>query len=238
MAVATPVAMTNAPMVSPAATARARSAQSLDAFAEIARAARGAPEEKRRRLRALSPELVRALGPVVRSSVEKAMRRRRGGRHDIAHDVDDFVQAVHLALFVQHGSALEAWDPDHRRALGLKSFVALIAAREVDSILRSRRRNPWTEEPAVDAGLDACSDPEAGAETVLGSRRMISTLVARLRARVSPLGFTLFEMLLLQERTPDDVATALGLKLSAVYTWRSRLCGTARQIVGELERDA
>ena len=208
------------------------------AFAAFAAVARGKQEDKRTRIRALSPELVQALRPIVRGSVERAVRRRVGGRRAVAQEVDDFVQTVLLALFAQPGSALEAWDPDHGRALDLESFVALVAAREVDSILRCRRRNPWTEEPAAIEALDAWSPPQAGAEALVGMRHLIVALVERLRSRLSPLGFTLFEMLLLQERTPEHVAAILGLSVPAVHTWRRRLCVTARQIVGELEDSA
>ena len=122
------------------------------------------------------------------------------------------VQTVLLTLFTREGSALEAWDPDHRQGLGLESFVSFVAARQVDAILRCRRRNPWTEEAVVSEALDETPISRAGPETVTGSRRMLFTVAARLRARVSPLGIQVFELLFLQDRSPEDVGVALGLR--------------------------
>ena len=55
-------------------------AQSLDALERFRRSPRGEPEARRKLIEALSPELVRALSPVVRGSVTWEMRRRAGVR--------------------------------------------------------------------------------------------------------------------------------------------------------------
>jgi RNA polymerase sigma-70 factor (ECF subfamily) len=182
----------------------------------------------------LSPALVTALSPIVRASVIREMRRRTGARHAVEQETEDMVQAVLLALFAGEG-ALAAWDPQHDSGLSLEGFVSLIAARQVDTILRSRRRNPWTEEAVLNDAFEETPISRAGPETVTGSRNMLFMVAGRLRARVSPLGMKVFDLLFLQERSPDSVGAALGLRTPAVHTWRSRLSRAAREIVAELE---
>jgi RNA polymerase sigma-70 factor (ECF subfamily) len=178
---------------------------------------------------------VQALTPVIRRRVAAQMRRRVRARRSFEQELDDVVQAVLLAVFAEKGGALSAWDP--ARGLGLEAFVSLVASREVDSILRSRRRNPWTETPVLTETLDAMQGSQKGPETLTGSRRMLLTVAARLRERTSPLGFVVFEMLFLQDRSPEDVAATLGLGVAAVRARKSRLSRVAREIVAELSRE-
>jgi RNA polymerase sigma-70 factor (ECF subfamily) len=183
----------------------------------------------------LSPDLVMALSPIIRASVTREMRRRVGVHRAVEQETEDMVQTVLLTLFTGESSALAAWDPEHHRGLSLEGFVSFIAARQVDAVLRSRRRNPWTEEAVLGDALDETPISRAGPETVTGSRRMLLLIASRLRARVSPLGMKVFDLLFLQERSPEDVGAALGLRTPAVHTWRSRLTHAAREIVAELE---
>lgn len=187
----------------------------------------GPPRDERPRA------LIEALSPVIRRSVTRRLRRRSGGCRSVEQEVDDMVQTVLLAVFAERGGALEAWDP--ARGVDLPAFVALVAAREVDSLLRSRRRNPWTEEPVLAEALDAAPVSRVDPETQAGSRRMLSTVAAHMRARTSPLGFTIFEMLFLQGREPQDIAAAVGLRVAAVHTWKCRLSRAARDIAAGLD---
>ena len=209
--------------------------QPLAAIERLRRAPRGEPHERQQLIDQLSPELVIALSPIIRRSVTREMRRRAGSRRAFQQDVEDMVQMVLLSLFTREGGALEAWDPNHGQGLGLEDFVSLVAARQVDAVLRSRRRSPWTEEAMVSEAIDETPVSRAGPETVTGSRRMLFMVADRLRARVSPLGLEIFEMLFLRDLSPEDVGTALGLRTPTVHTWRSRLSRAAREIVAELE---
>ncbi len=66
------------------------------------------------------------------------------------------------ALFADRGQVLQQWDPG--RGLALEGFVALLAKRETYSLLRSRRRSPWTEQPTVLEDLDQNAVPRMGPE--------------------------------------------------------------------------
>ncbi len=191
---------------------------------------RGSPAERRaQRAR------VDALTPLVRRVVAGKLRRRARAGRDIAQEIDDVVQEALLAIFVEAGGALATWDPE--LGLDVPGFVAFVTSREVDSILRSRRRNPWTCDPVLVSVLDRGPAAGAGVETLSGSRHMLVAVAARLRARLSAQSFVLFEMLFLEGRAPEEVASALGLRVPAVHTAKSRLRGAAREILVELERE-
>jgi DNA-directed RNA polymerase specialized sigma24 family protein len=202
-----------------------RPGTALDALARYRSAAPGK--------RGAQDDLVRALSPIVQRTVAGRMRRRARAGRAVDQEIEDLVQTVLLAIFAEKGGPLDAWDPS--RGLDLPAFVAFVTARKVDSVLRSRRRNPWTEEPVAADALPEGSAPRVGVETLAGSRRLLLTVAARLREQTAPVGYTIFEMLFLQERTPAEVACALGLGVPAVYTWKSRLSSAARAIVAEIE---
>jgi RNA polymerase sigma-70 factor (ECF subfamily) len=179
-------------------------------------------------------ELIRALTPIIRASVARTMRRFASRRREIDQEVEDVTQGVLLVLFVKDGGrALSRWDPD--RGLALEGFVALLAAHETASILRNRRRSPWTEEPMATEALDENPTAAAGPEAAASSRRMIAAVVDRVRARVSARGGQVFDLLFLEGHPPEDISALTGLGLPAVYTWSSRLSRLGRQIAAELE---
>jgi RNA polymerase sigma-70 factor (ECF subfamily) len=181
--------------------------------------------------------LVLALLPIVRGTVALAMRRRSRALRAVDQEVEDMVQSVLFSLFVKDGGrAILSWDPARGRTLA--SFAALLARREVATILRSRRRNPWTEEPVLAEALDQRRDASVGPETLTGSRRLLLAVAARLREDLSARGYRLFELLYLEDHTPEEVSAIAGLELPAVYAWRSRLSQRVRAIVAELDRGA
>src|SRR5579883_2724873 len=106
------------------------------------------PELLRRALagdRAAARELVVLLSPVVHARVARKLFRsglaRKQGR-ELRQEIEDFVQEVFVALFADGGRPLRAWDPT--RGLSLLNFVGLISEHQVDAILRSGRRSPWS----------------------------------------------------------------------------------------------
>lgn len=166
--------------------------------------------------------LVADLTPVIQGSAASALRRRvvaNGG--DARQLVDDVIQDVFVELFRDRGKLLRAWDP--ARGKGLHGFVSLVTIQRVGAVLRSRRKNPWSEELSADAGgLDEVSgvvDPEQR----IASRLAIEKLFARVRGELSPLGFLLFQRLIVDEEAIATVATALDMSTSAVQAWSSRL---------------
>jgi len=182
-------------------------------------------------------ELVEELSPVIQASVAAAIRRRRGrAQHAVSQEVEDLVQSVLFLLFVKDGGrALLQWDPSRGR--DLTGYVGLLATRETVSVLRSRRRNPWTEEPVVDDAIEETPASIAGPESLAGSRRLMLAVTAGVRERVSPLGFTLFDLLFLQGLPAEEAGARAGLRLDAVYAWSSRLNRLAQEIGADLLRE-
>lgn len=178
--------------------------------------------------------LVDALTPTIQARTARVLLRTgcRGKRGDIRQEVEDLAQEVFERLFDQGGKTLLAWD--QQRGLNVTQYVGMISEREVISILRSKRRSPYTERPTEDAKLEQSAPHDDMLEAQLLTRQMATTLFAGLRATLSPLGFRVFQLLFCDENTPEAVGRELGMSADAVYAWRSRIRKTARQLVEEL----
>jgi RNA polymerase sigma-70 factor (ECF subfamily) len=179
--------------------------------------------------------LVDALAPIVHVRVAGALLRsgtgRRQGRN-LRQDIEDFSQEVFVALFSDNAKALRAWDP--ARGMSLASFVGLIADHQVATILRSGRRNPWTEEPTAADDLDAHAGNADAPDRRVYSREVLVALHERLRAELTPRGMALFQMLIAEERSVDEACAATGMTADAIYAWRSRLAKLIRRIGDEI----
>ncbi|WP_437927976.1 hypothetical protein WMF37_01640 [Sorangium sp. So ce291] len=183
-------------------------------------------------------ELVDLLTPTIQERAVRALfrRRRAAGDRDVRQEVEDMTQTVFLSLFSDGGRTLRQWDG--ARGLSLPGFVGLVAEREVTSILRSRRRNPWTEAPTEDDTLDQGVSEAAGPEPAMISRDTFEAIARRLRERLSERGLELFYLLLVDERSTEDVCAITGMTADAVYAWRSRLARQVRAIAAELATEA
>ena len=167
------------------------------------------------------PELVSRWTPIIQARVVRVLRRRATGVGDRAlQEVEELVQQVFVKLFENQAAALRAWQPE--RGLSLDNWVGLIAEQQVLALLRTRKRNPWTEEPTLTEELDRIS-PEPSPEHAVLSRNALDHLLDRMQERLSPLGWRLFCLLYLQEEDVDTAARSSGLTTTAVYGWRSRL---------------
>ncbi|MCH9648987.1 MAG: sigma-70 family RNA polymerase sigma factor [Deltaproteobacteria bacterium] len=177
-------------------------------------------------------KLVERWTPVIQARVVRVLKRQGyAGGPRIQQEVEEFVQQVFVSLFESRGEALRAWKPE--RGLSLDNWVGLIAERQVLSLVRTRKRNPWTEEPVVMAELDGASQ-EPGPEDQALSRDVLGRLLDRLQERVSPLGWRLFQLLFLQELEIEEIAQRTNLTAAAIYAWRSRLRRLARSLRSEI----
>ncbi len=179
-------------------------------------------------------QLLAVLTPVIRSSVAAVLARAGGGRRQARQEVEDTVQSVLLALFADRGRVLLQWDP--ARGLKLESFVALLAKRETVSILRSRRRNPFTEDPTLNEDLDRNPVARMGPESEAISRDMVMALALAVQARLTPKAAELFDLLFIRGLPNEEVNALTGLSIDAIYAWRSRLAKQVKEIVTELQR--
>ncbi len=183
-------------------------------------------------------ELVDVLTPPIQGRVARVLMRSASGarRGHVRADVEDIVQHVLGALFADGGRALRTWDAE--RGLSLQQYVALIAEREAISILRSKRRNPYTEAPTDSEALEARPSSIAPPDSDVLTRQMTGTLLSRLRTTLSPLGVRVFELLFCDEKTPEVVCAELGITTDALYAWRTRIRKMARQLATELSNES
>jgi RNA polymerase sigma-70 factor (ECF subfamily) len=150
---------------------------------------------------------------------------------DVRQEVEDLTQEIFLQLFADRGRVLRTWQPE--RGLTLLNFVGLVAERQATSILRSGRRSPWKEDPTLAGELDGPADtPEP--EQVTASREELRLLLGRLTEELTPLGRQLFDLLFLQDLSPEEAVHRTGLSADAIYAWRSRLRRLARRLFAEL----
>lgn len=177
--------------------------------------------------------LVAHLTPVVQARVARLLlRASKAEGRALRQGVEDLTQEVFLALFAEDGKALRSWDA--RRGVPLRSFVGLIAERKAISILRSGRRNPQ-QETAVDPAALERPSADRGAERHIASRQLLRVLLQRMETELSPLGWRLFVLLFVEERSVAEIRREAALSTDAIYAWRSRLRRQAQRLRREIE---
>lgn len=183
-------------------------------------------------------EIVDALTPVIQARVARALLRRKGavGNRDVRQEVEDLTQEVFLRLFADGGRALGQWDPE--RGLSLLNFAGLLAEREVSSILRSRTKSPFTEDPTEHEDLDRSTESDRSPERVVASRETMVAVLQIVKGRLSDRGLELFHFLIIEERSAEEVCAITGMSTDAVYAWRSRLGKLVREIGAGLMSEA
>lgn len=183
--------------------------------------------------------LVAVLTPVIQARVARTLRanhfRLAGGR-DVRQEMEDLSQEVFLALFSRDAHVLREWQAE--LGLSLENFVGLVAERQVLSFLRSGRRNPRKEDLSFMAEELEVETPESNPEKVAAIRELLALLLDRMREELSILGWWLFELLFVQEKSLTEVRAASGLSAVAVYAWRSRLRRLAKKLFAEMSGNA
>ena len=167
--------------------------------------------------------LIDHVTPVIQARVARALLKDPRGRSrgSVREEVADISQEVFAALFADEGRVLKTWDPD--KGLSLQNFVGLVAHRQTLSILRTGKRNPYTEDPTLDTELDSYTPPTNELEEAVEARDVAKAVFESVDAQLSPLGRRLFELIVLEEREVTEVAEEMGMGSAAVYAWRSRL---------------
>ncbi len=184
--------------------------------------------------RAALRDLMGQLAVIVRCRVLRSLLRRRGASlgRDLAQEATDLTQEVIVGLFADGQRTLRAWDPE--RGLGLGGFVGFVAEREVASILRSRRRSPWSDDPTAPEDLEPLTRRSPDPESQVADRQLAEKLLERLRLELSPLGMQLFFLFWRDQKEVHEICEELSMSKDAVWAWRSRLRKRARAIAEEL----
>jgi RNA polymerase sigma factor (sigma-70 family) len=193
-----------------------------------------------RRAAARDPRAYRALVDELTPTIQKRVLyvllrfRGRAGNRDMKQELADLTQEVFLKLFADGSRALLQWDPE--RGSALHTFVGLVAEREAISRLRVRRNYAWDEEPFPADEMDV-EDVSEGPEGETASRQMLEGIWARLPERLDERGLLLFHLLLIDERSTEDVCAITSMTSGAVHTWRSRLRKVAQELAREISSE-
>lgn len=178
--------------------------------------------------------LVDGVAPLLRARVARALSRRwrQSAGRALVQDTEDMVQETLAGMFANGGRTLRSWDP--ARGLGFLNFLGLVAERRVSMRMRTRRRNPWTEEPTPVDRLMHLGGMTDDLALQIESRDLLRQIIGRLHQRLGPRGFRYFQWLVLENRSVRTVASETGASEQAIYAWRSRLIRSAREIRAEL----
>lgn len=169
--------------------------------------------------------LIARLQPLIHAEVAAALARHaRSHVADPRQEVRDFVQDIFLHLLAHDARTLRRWAPE--RGCSLDSFVRLVARRQIISMLRSPRRNPWAESPTAHETLERLGtrdEQEPELEAHLVDSQTIARLIEALQQRLSDRGVLLFHLLYVEERAIAEVCEMTGMTRESIYAWRSRL---------------
>jgi len=177
-----------------------------------------------------SAELVDRLLPTVQIRVARALRKHGPGRRDTRQELQDLVQEVFARIFADDAKVLRAFDAERA---ALTTFIGVVASREVYGILRTAKRNPYTEEATEGIADDVSAPPRDVPETRAADRERLRLLLTRFRERLSPLGYRVFELLWVHQRSVDEACAELEMSRDALYAWRSRIRKLARELAEE-----
>lgn len=180
-------------------------------------------------------QLVERLTPVIHLRVARVLRLRVRHRRSSRQEVEDFVQEIFTFILSDDRRALRSWEPE--RHASLETFVALLAEHRVFSILRSRRRSPWTEHAATDALLARPLVEKHDPERWFADRELLDRVLDRLAVELGEEGMELLKTVIIAERPLDEVSALTGMSKGALYTWKSRASKRAREIARALLRD-
>jgi RNA polymerase sigma-70 factor (ECF subfamily) len=179
---------------------------------------------------------VDAMSPVIEARAARALlRRTRGSGREIGQEIADLTQDVFAALFAHDARVLRSWE--RGRGLSLANFVGLVAERQIASILRSGRRDPWRDVPEELDVIERGSPIVPDAFEQIASRSMLERLLDRLQESLSARGLVLFHRLYVAEEPVDEVAASMGMTRDAIYAWRSRVGKLVREFSEQAASD-
>ncbi len=143
---------------------------------------------------------------------------------DPRQEVKDLVHDVLLGLFDNDGQQLRRWDPTRGRSL--ESFVQLIARRRIPRMLSGGRGNPWADAPIDPADIDTADDADLAKR--LEQRNQLDQVLAAMHAKMNDRDHDLFDLIFVQEISPDAVAEQMDMTRGAVNAWSYRMRKLAR----------
>jgi RNA polymerase sigma factor (sigma-70 family) len=172
-------------------------------------------------------ELWQRVEPWIHDAVVSTLERRL--RRAVRSDVEDLVHDVAVKLFEEEGKVLRQWD----RGRPLKPYLAVISRNLVDSTLRTKKRNPNTNQPLPDTFEEIPSEGPSP-ETEAADREYRGKALQGLVSRLPKTGKAVLRWAL-ERRSTDDICGETGMSPAAVHTQRSRIAAAARLVRRRLD---
>lgn len=183
--------------------------------------------------------LMRALWPIVHHQVGQVLLANRWllGRRSIRQEAEELTQHVFLQLMKDGDWVLRKWSSNLGRSL--PNFIRRFAKWQTYSVLRTHKRWPWIdgELGAEEAALAERPDVGACPEGIAGSRELAELIRERAKARLTPFGWTMFEMIIVEELATEEICRLTGMSPGSVHVWGNRLRVLIRQIIAEQEKN-
>lgn len=170
--------------------------------------------------------LVRALMPVVRARVYRALRARAPKR---LAEADDVVQTVWYVLWRDDARVLRAFAPE--RGATLAGYVGMVAEREAGHHLQrvtALRRGAEAVAPSTSDEAPESASPQASPEATVVARDQLNALAAHLDATLSTRARLVLALLYVDGRSAEEAARSLGTPIQAVYTAQHQIRSAAR----------
>ena len=158
-------------------------------------------------------------------------------------DCKDLMQEIMIALF--NGKEILRYDASKGR---FRTYFGVIVRRKVIKMLRDPARCPQAAIAIFEAsdGISDPGDPPDGPDANDPFRKifdeeysqyLFSLALNELRARVRPSTYDIFEMVVLQNRPPKEVARHLGIDRNIIDKYCSRCRKTLQKIVSEIRSE-
>jgi RNA polymerase sigma factor (sigma-70 family) len=155
---------------------------------------------------------------VICPVIERRLARRLALSGADRAALHDHVQEVLVHLLERDAEVLRRWDPE--RGL-LEPYIAKVADNHL--ISRLRRRPPPSPSDELDREAATSATPEQGAA--------FSHMVVRLLREMSDNDAALFRAVYLEELSPDEAATRLGITRDAAHKRIQRLRGRLAEML-------
>jgi RNA polymerase sigma-70 factor (ECF subfamily) len=173
----------------------------------------------------------RLLAVIAREVGFSLARRAASSRRDPRQELRDLSQDVLVLLFEQDGQELLRWDPARGRSLD--SFVQLVTRRRVARILGGGRGNPWSSDPTAPEDMESLFQVDASVVDELEARHQLTGILDRLQAEMTTRDAEVFQLVFVEERSPEEVCETMAMTRAALNSWRYRLRKLAKSILDE-----
>lgn len=166
---------------------------------------------------------------IYRPVIYRVARRR--GLQDA--DANDLVQEALRSV----ARAIDRWQPDPRLG-SFRSWLFRVCHNAMVSLLkRESRRIRGTGDPQVAEWIDQCPDSDSGVTQHFEleyRRRLFEWSLEQAKGEVCDVTWQAFYRVSVLNHAPQEVASALGIRVGSVYVAKHRVINRLRNIVTAL----